>query len=84
VTNYAKAHIRTFTPIIVGYVVTWLASNWDILISDSTSTSITLAMITAITAGYYAGIRWLGTRWPIMERFLGASAQPTYGPPASK
>ncbi len=83
-TNYIIGHIRTFTPIAIGYAVTWVAANTGIIISDSTSTSVTLAAAAALTAAYYALARWLGTRWPVAERLLGTSAQPTYGIPASK
>ncbi len=76
--NYVKSHIRTLSPIIVGYVVTWIAANANIIISDSTSASATLALMSALTAGYYIAVRWLGRTWPQMERLLGAASAPTY------
>jgi len=82
--DYVKGHVRTFTPIIVGYIATWLAANLDIIISDTTSLSISLAFGSALIAGYYAAIRGLGRKWPFFERLLGAQTQPTYGSSVSK
>lgn len=82
--NYVVGHIRTLTPIAIGYAATWLAANANIIISDTTSQSVTLAAAGALTAIYYAGARWLGRTWPVFERLLGAQAQPTYGSSATK
>lgn len=82
--DYVKSHIRTFTPIVVGYAATWLAANANIIISDSTSLSIAGAFGGALIAGYYATIRGLGRKWPFFERLLGAQAQPSYGSPVTK
>ncbi len=76
--NYIVGHIRTLTPIAIGYAATWLAANAGIIISDSTSQSVTLAAAGALTAAYYVVVRWLGKRWPQAERLLGAPAQPKY------
>ena len=76
--NYAIAHIRTLTPVAVGYAVTWAATNLGIVISNDTSLSITLAVASALTAGYYVVARLLGKRWPMLERLLGTPATPTY------
>ena len=76
--NYVIAHIRTLVPVAVGYGVTWLATNLGIIISTETSLSVTLPVAAVLTGGYYAGARYLGKRWPVLERLLGTPATPTY------
>ena len=76
--NYVIAHIRTLVPVVVGYAATWVATNLGIVISTETSASATLAVAGVLTAGYYVLARFLGRRWPVLERLLGASATPTY------
>ena len=76
--DYIKAHVRTLSPTIVAFIATWLAANANIIISDSTSASATLALMSALTAAYYIAVRWLGRTWPQMERLLGAASAPTY------
>ena len=76
--DYIVSHIRTLVPVAVGYAVTWLAVNLGVVVSDSMSVSAALEVAGGLTAAYYVAARWLGKRWPVFERFLGATKQPTY------
>jgi len=77
--DYIIGHIRTLTPIAVGYLVTLLARQFNIVVSDSTSASVIIAMSNGLSALYYVAARWLGRRYPWAERMLGVAATPLYG-----
>jgi hypothetical protein len=74
--DYIVGHIRTFVPILVGWVIVQLV-NWGVDITDDQ------ALITGITGGvialYYAVVRALAEKWPGVGIFLGVNKAPEYG-----
>lgn len=67
--------IRTYVPLAVGVVVSWLARN-NIVTVDGASAASTF---TAVVVGlYYAAARLLEKRWPKAGWLLGAAKAPTY------
>lgn len=76
--DFTIGHVRTYVPVVVGYVVTYVATNWGIIISEDTSRSVSLAILSAIAVAYYAVIRRLGKKYPMVEKMLGAANQPGY------
>jgi hypothetical protein len=92
------ATIRTAVPAAVGWVLAWLISRipavGDIIATVdgvlatsapgyTVSLVLTAACVGLVTAGYYWGVRELGRRWPLVERFLlGSAKQPVYVMPA--
>lgn len=88
--NNPIAYIRTYAPIIAGAVLTWLIASVPAVADAVTAidrylgidrTAITVAGAGIIMAIYYALARWLGKRWPTVEKWmLGSSAKPVYVP----
>lgn len=80
--SYFVSLIRTWVPIIVGAVLTWLGRKYDIVIDEETSAD-TLVAVTGVVIGiYYAVVRFLEVKvskgYGVM---LGAAKKPAYTPP---
>lgn len=93
------AVIRTAVPAFVGYVIALLITAipavgdairvLDAQIAVAGVAGVTVlgllqaAAVAAVVALYYLAARWLGSRWPLVERFLlGSSKTPNYAPVA--
>lgn len=77
VSDYLLSLVRTYVPLGVGVLVTWLAS-YGIQI-DSTATAALAAGVGAIvSAALYALIRAAERRWPRLGALLGVPKAPTY------
>lgn len=74
--------IRTWVPIGVGAVLTWVAATFGIIISDDTSAPLMAAVVAVVIAVYYALARVAEKRWPLIGQILLAlglvKAKPTY------
>lgn len=71
--------IRTVVPVLVGAVLTWLASRLGIVLGEQSSAELVSGLVAvATTAGYYALARWAESRWPAAGWLLGVPAAPTY------
>lgn len=71
------ALIRTYVPILVAMLVTWLAS-LGVIVSDDISTMLASAIGGIAGAIYYAVVRWAESRWPSVGVMLGSKKTPTY------
>jgi hypothetical protein len=67
--------IRTYVPLLIAYVVGWLAS-LGITVDDETRSALTTLIGTVVAALYYAAARWAEQRWPWATVLLGSSQQP--------
>lgn len=76
--DYLISLIRTAVPAAVGLVLAWLARECGIVLSDETSTELTLVVAGLAVGAYYAAVRALEVRWPWVGRLLGSRRQPTY------
>lgn len=73
--------IRTYVPLGVGVLVTWLAS-FGVHI-DSTATAALAAGLGAVAAAlWYTIVRALERRWPALGALVGSPKAPTYAKPA--
>lgn len=70
--------IRTYVPVLVGAVLTWLGSVLDIVVPEDGSTSLIAGITAVVIAAYYAVIRLLERKWPWFGILLGKSVTPTY------
>lgn len=79
--DYVLSLIRTWVPIAVGAVLSWLAARGFNL--DEEATYGLTAFLTGLGgAVYYALARALESRWPALGRLLlGSSKAPAYVPP---
>lgn len=75
--NTVLSFIRTFVPIIVGFLVAW-AQPFGIEVD----TEAAIAFLTALaTAVYYTVARLLESKWEKAGWLLGAPKQPIYAEP---
>lgn len=68
--------IRTAVPAAVGWLATWLATNFNIILSEDSTVSLVSASVALLTVAYYVLVRLL-TRWfPSLEWLLGYPSHP--------
>lgn len=96
VPDVALSYIRTWTPYIVAGALTWAARDLGIVLPDTLSAELTLAVAVGGGSAYYALARWLERRtgptwWPRTARatgswmLAGVVRQPVYIlPPAAR
>jgi hypothetical protein len=81
--------IRTWVPVGIGYLLSWLALNFGWLgLPEKPSATFTLTAGAVVTAVYYALASWAEKRWPRLGRWLIALSltkqQPVYVPPPAQ
>lgn len=79
--DYLTAQIRTYVPIGVGALITWLLS-LGIDVGAQAQVGLVTFGTALITAGYYTAATAIQKRWPLAGRFLlGSSKAPSYSLP---
>lgn len=76
--------VRTYVPLALGVLFTWLAS-LGIDVSESDRVTLSAGIGALVAAVYYALARALERKWPALTILLGSPAQPavyTNGDPA--
>lgn len=71
------ALVRTIVPMIVGFVLAFLASH-NIHASAEFAQNLTGLLTVILGAAYYAVAHLLQSRWPLAGLLLGSTARPTY------
>lgn len=80
--DYFTSQIRTWTPILVGSVLSWLATQGlDIDASSPHILAIVTALTGFITALYYSCVRLLERKFPQVGWLLGSPTPPKYDTP---
>lgn len=72
--NYVISLIRTWVPMGVGLLATWLLS----LGIEFDSATLELALVSIISGAYYALVRWLESKIPWLGVLLGHKSTPSY------
>jgi hypothetical protein len=72
--------VRTFTPQLVGLLLTWIATHWGWEIPEEWANEIKFLAIELVAGVYYAAVRFAEARWPRIGWLLGWAAQPVYVP----
>lgn len=80
--DFFASLIRTYVPIAVAAVVTWLA-NVGVVLPDDASVQLSSFLGGLAGALYYTVVRWLEQRHPALGKLLGVDKQPTYDTPAA-
>lgn len=70
--------IRTWVPIGVGAVLTFLATRLGVVVDEETSTGLVVGATGVVSAAYYAAVRWAERRWPWLGALLGKRSEPMY------
>lgn len=79
--DFITSLIRTWTPIGVGAVITWLATNYSIVVPEDASSSLVVGVLALVTAVYYAVARAIEKAYPSLGKVLvglGAGKAPEY------
>jgi hypothetical protein len=76
--NYVISAIRTYVPLGVGVLLTWLASRLHVVIDPSSQAGLVALCVAVLSATYYALARLLEHRWPMLGVLLGVPAKPAY------
>ncbi|MFF7198161.1 hypothetical protein ACFZAM_31195 [Streptomyces sp. NPDC008079] len=71
------ALIRTYVPVGVGYVITFLAT-LGVRVDGTAQTALVLGLGGVTSAVYYTGAHALESRWPVFSVLLGSSVTPSY------
>ena len=78
--DFVISLVRTYVPMVVGFLVTWLVSV-NVLDPD-TAVGVQAGLVSAGTAiisgAYYLLVRLLAEKWPSMGIFLGVNIAPKY------
>lgn len=72
------SYIRTWIPMAVGALITWLATSHNIIVDDATSAALIAGFNGLVSAIYYGVARLLEKVNPIFGYFLGVPKQPVY------
>jgi hypothetical protein len=79
--DFVTSLIRTWVPIGIGAFITWLATNYNIVVPDDASSSLVVGVAALVTALYYALARALEKAYPWLGRLLvglGVGKAPQY------
>lgn len=66
----APSFVRTLVPVAVGQLVAYLATI-GLTVPEDVETALTVLLGFAVTAVYYAAIRFLEQKWPSLGALLG-------------
>lgn len=78
--NYVISLIRTYVPVGVGAVLSFLLVHYGLHPSAAIASAVTAALTAGITAVYYAAVRALEHKFPWLGVLIGAPAKPVYVP----
>lgn len=78
--QYIVSLIRTWVPIAIGWLIGQLFV-LGVVLDDVSSEKLKSAITALVIALYYAGARWLETRYPNAGALLGYIRQPVYVDP---
>lgn len=80
-TSFFISLIRTWVPVGVGAFITWLATNYDIVVPADASSSLVVGVAALVIAAYYAVARLVEKRFPGLGKILvglGVGQAPRY------
>jgi len=79
--DFITSLVRTWVPVGVGAFITWLATNYDIVVPKDASSSLVVGVAALVTAVYYAVARAIEKAYPSLGKVLvglGAGKAPEY------
>lgn len=84
ISNFVISNIRTYVPIGVGLLLTWLASSLHVVIDPSSQAGLVALCVAVLSGAYYTLARLIERKWPQTGVLLGVAAKPTYKAAAKK
>lgn len=77
-TNLAISLIRTYVPVAVGSVISFLVVNYGLVVDPTISNQLVAGLTGLIIAGYYLLARLLERKYPALGVLLGSTQKPVY------
>lgn len=71
------ALVRTYVPLAVGFLISWLAT-LGVNVNSDGRTALVSGVTAVITAVYYTVAHALETRWSVFSLLLGSTNTPSY------
>lgn len=76
--NQIISYARTAVMLGVGYLLTFIAAHFHIVISEHTHALVASLAAFVVAFAYYVAVRALEARWPKLGVLLGVPAEPHY------
>lgn len=76
--NLVISALRTYVPLAVGLLLTWLASTLHVVIDPSSQAGLVALCVAVLTAAYWTLVRLVEQHFPGAGTFLGYPAKPVY------
>lgn len=80
--NYVTSIIRTWVPLGIGALITWLSANLGFIIDEESQVGLSIAFTGFVVGLYYAVVRKLEVQFPQFGWLLGLAKSPGYSPAA--
>lgn len=77
--NFVISNIRTYVPLGMGLLLTWIAAQTHFVLSPHSEATLTGLAVALVSAGYYSLVRLLEHWQPKLGVLLGVPAKPDYG-----
>ena len=75
---FVISQIRTYVPIAIGALLTWLATTLKIVIDPTSQAGLVALTVGVLSSGYYGLVHLLEQKWPKIGVLLGAAKVPVY------
>ena len=80
-TNFLISLIRTYVPIAIGSIISFLVVQYGFVVDESVTSQLVAGLTGFLIAAYYLGARILERKFPQLGFLLGTSAVPVYVEP---
>jgi hypothetical protein len=77
-TNFFISLIRTWVPIGIGAVLSWLAVNYGVVVDEDIKAQLAVGLTGVLIALYYGIVHLLEQKFPQIGWFLGLATRPQY------
>lgn len=76
--NFFISLVRTYVPIAVGSVISYLVVNYGLVVDPAITNQLVAGLTGLIIAGYYLLARLLERKFPQLGLLLGSTQKPVY------
>lgn len=82
-TNFVTSLVRTYVPILVGSVLSFLAVKYGFAVEPDVQNQLVAGLTGVVIAAYYLLARLLERKFPQLGVLLGSTQKPVYVEPTS-
>ena len=77
-TNFVTSLVRTYVPILVGSVLSFLAVKYGFAVEPDVQNQLVAGLTGVVIAAYYLLVRLLERKFPQLGVLLGSTQKPVY------